>query len=426
MFNFLKKIWKNKELRNNLFIIAGILVVFRILAHIPIPGADLEALRNFFNRNQIFGLLNIFSGGAMSQFSVVTLGVAPYINASIIIQLLTVVVPQLEALQKEGERGQFKINQYTRYLTVPLAFVESYGFIILLSKSSTGQPIISNLSAFFILGAMITMTAGSVFLMWLGEIISEKNIGNGISLIIFTGIIAKIPSVVQQTFAFLDPGKILTVIAFAAAAAVIIFAIVIITEGQRNIPVMYARRVRGTKMYGSSSTYLPLRVTQAGVVPIIFAMSLMLFPGIIAKFLLQAKSSLVVNGARFVETLFNNQVFFSSFYFILVVAFTYFYTSIIFKPDQVAENIQKQGGFIPGLRPGRQTAEYLEKVVLRITLPGAMFLGVIAILPFIMQQLTGVQTLVIGGTGLLIVVSVAIELVKQIEAQLIMKNYENY
>lgn len=426
MFNFLKKIWLNKELRRNLFIIAGILVIFRVFAHIPIPGADPEALRNFFNRNQIFGLLNMFSGGAMSQFSIVTLGVAPYINASIIMQLLTVIVPRLEALQKEGERGQFKINQYTRYLTVPLALIEAYGFIILLSRSSGGEPIITNLNPFFILSAAITMTAGTILLMWFGELISEKGIGNGISLIIFSGIIARVPQVVQETFVLFEPSKIFTVIGFAIAAILIIFGIVIITEGQRNIPVTYAKRVRGTRMYGGVSTHLPLRVTQAGVIPIIFAMSLMLFPGVVAQFFAQAKSVFIANSAKLIEVLFKNQVFFSTFYFLLVVAFTYFYTSIIFKPDQIAENIQKQGGFIPGLRPGRQTAEYLQKVVTRITLAGALFLGIVAILPFIMQEITGIKTLVIGGTGLLIVVSVAIEFMKQIEAQLVMKSYENY
>ena len=426
MIDFLKKIWLNKELRRNLFIVFGILVIFRILAHIPIPGADLEALRNFFDRNQIFGLLNVFSGGAMSQFSIITLGVASYINASIIMQLLTVIVPRLEALQKEGERGQYKINQYTRYLTVPLAFVESYGFIILLSKSSAGTPIITNLSPFFILSACITMTAGTVLLVWLGELISEKGIGNGISLIIFAGIIARAPQAVQEVFVLFEPSKIPLLIGFAAAALAIIFGIVIITEGQRNIPVTYAKRVRGMRMYGGVSTHLPLRVTQAGVIPIIFAMSLMLFPGVIAQFFAGAKTPLIASSAKAIEALFKNQVFFSTFYFFLVLAFTYFYTSIIFKPDQVAENIQKQGGFIPGLRPGRQTAEYLQKIVTRITLAGAIFLGVVAVLPFIMQEVTGNKSLVIGGTGLLIVVSVAIEFMKQIEAQLIMKSYEKY
>jgi len=427
MADFIKKIWRNKELRKNLLIVLGILIVFRIMSHIPIPGANLDALKKFFDSNEVFGLINVFSGGAMSQFSIVTLGVAPYINASIIMQLLTVVMPRLEALQKEGERGQFKINQYTRYLTVPLAIVESYGFILLLSRASGGEPIITSLSPFFLISAVITMTAGTVLLMWLGELISERGVGNGLSLIIFSGIVAQIPQSIQQIYVNYNASQLLTIIGFAFLALAIIMGIVVITEGQRKIPVTYAKRVRGLKMYGGVSTHLPIRVTQAGVIPIIFAMSLMIFPEVIAKFLSNAKTEFIANTAKTVGSLFQTGTwFFSIFYFLLVVAFTYFYTSVIFKPDQVAENIQKQGGFIPGLRPGNQTSDYLRRVVNRITLAGAVFFGVVAVLPFIMQQFTGIKSLVIGGTGLLIVVSVAIEFMKQIEAQLVMKSYENY
>ncbi|OIP23025.1 preprotein translocase subunit SecY [bacterium CG_4_8_14_3_um_filter_33_28] len=427
MADFIKKIWRNKELRKNLLIVLGILIVFRIMSHIPIPGVNLDALKKFFDSNEVFGLINVFSGGAMSQFSIVTLGVAPYINASIIMQLLTVVMPRLEALQKEGERGQFKINQYTRYLTVPLAIVESYGFILLLSRASGGEPIITSLSPFFLISAVITMTAGTVLLMWLGELISERGVGNGLSLIIFSGIVAQIPQSIQQIYVNYNASQLLTIIGFAFLALAIIMGIVVITEGQRKIPVTYAKRVRGLKMYGGVSTHLPIRVTQAGVIPIIFAMSLMIFPEVIAKFLSNAKTEFIANTAKTVGSLFQTGTwFFSFFYFLLVVAFTYFYTSVIFKPDQVAENIQKQGGFIPGLRPGNQTSDYLRRVVNRITLAGAVFFGVVAVLPFIMQQFTGIKSLVIGGTGLLIVVSVAIEFMKQIEAQLVMKSYENY
>ncbi|PIU76765.1 preprotein translocase subunit SecY [bacterium CG06_land_8_20_14_3_00_33_50] len=427
MADFIKKIWRNKELRKNLLIVLGILIVFRIMSHIPIPGVNLDALKKFFDSNEVFGLINVFSGGAMSQFSIVTLGVAPYINASIIMQLLTVVMPRLEALQKEGERGQFKINQYTRYLTVPLAIVESYGFTLLLSRASGGEPIITSLSPFFLISAVITMTAGTVLLMWLGELISERGVGNGLSLIIFSGIVAQIPQSIQQIYVNYNASQLLTIIGFAFLALAIIMGIVVITEGQRKIPVTYAKRVRGLKMYGGVSTHLPIRVTQAGVIPIIFAMSLMIFPEVIAKFLSNAKTEFIANTAKTVGSLFQTGTwFFSIFYFLLVVAFTYFYTSVIFKPDQVAENIQKQGGFIPGLRPGNQTSDYLRRVVNRITLAGAVFFGVVAVLPFIMQQFTGIKSLVIGGTGLLIVVSVAIEFMKQIEAQLVMKSYENY
>lgn len=426
MLNFFRKIWSNKELRKKLFSVIFIIVLFRILAHIPIPGADLNALRNFFEKNQIFGLLNIFSGGAMSQFSIVTLGIAPFINASIIMQLLQVIVPKLEALSKEGERGRFKINQYTRYLTVPLAAVQSYGFIFLLAKSSGTEPIIKDLSPTFILTSVAIMTAGAILLMWMGEIISEKGIGNGISLMIFAGIIASFPQSIQETFILFDPSKIFTLLAFAAAALAVIFGIIIVTEGQRNIPVTYAKRIRGSKMQGGVSTHLPLRVTQAGVIPIIFAMSMMLFPSAVAQFLANSNSQTVAGMARAVDSFFSNQIFFSIFYFLLVVAFTYFYTSIIFKPNDVAENLQKQGGFVPGMRPGRQTAEYLHKIMSRITLAGAVFLGTVAVMPFIAQEITGIGTLVIGGTSLLIVVSVAIEFMKQIEAQLLMKSYEQY
>lgn len=428
MLNFLSKIWNNKELRKNLFILAGIIVIFRILSSIPIPGANIDALKKFFENNQAFGLINIFSGGAMSRFSIATLGVAPFINASIIMQLLTVIVPKIEALQKEGERGQFKINQYTRYLTVPLALIESYGFILLLSSKLTGsEPIITNPSPLFVLQTAIIMTGGTILLMWLGELISEKGVGNGISLMIFAGIISRIPESIQEIIINFSSEKIFTFVGFGIAAIAIIFGIVIVTEGQRNIPVTYAKRVRGNKMYGGVSTHLPLRVTQAGVIPIIFAMSLMLFPSAIAKFFTQAKSVFIANAAKFIENILRTDSLpFTIFYFLLVIAFTYFYTSIIFKPEQVAENIQKQGGFVPGLRPGRQTVEYLQKVVSRITLPGAVFLGTVAILPFIMENITGIKNLVIGGTGLLIIVSVAIEFMQQIEAQLVMKDYENY
>ncbi|NTU69494.1 preprotein translocase subunit SecY [bacterium] len=426
MTNFLLKIWTNKELRKKVLMVFFLLVCFRVLSHIPIPGANLDSLKSFFEKNQVFGLLNIFSGGAMSQFSIVTLGVGPYINASIILNLLTVIVPKLEALQKEGERGQFKINQYTRYLTVPLAVVQSYGFIILLSKASGGAPIITDLTPAFLVTAILIMTAGSMLLMWMGEVISEKGIGNGISLLIFSGIVAQVPSTIQQTLVTFDSTKLFTIIGFVVAGLIAIFAIIIVTEGQRNIPVTYARQTRGSKMYGGVNSHLPIRVTQAGVIPIIFAMSLMLFPSAIAKFFTNASSQAVANTARVIDSLFANQLFFAGFYFLLVIMFTYFYTSIIFKPENIAENLQKQGGFIPGIRPGNQTVEYLKRIVGKITLAGAVFLGIIAVMPYIAKEITGLDSLVIGGTGLLIVVSVAIEFMKQIEAQLVMKSYEKY
>lgn len=325
MADFIKKIWRNKELRKNLLIVLGILIVFRIMSHIPIPGVNLDALKKFFDSNEVFGLINVFSGGAMSQFSIVTLGVAPYINASIIMQLLTVVMPRLEALQKEGERGQFKINQYTRYLTVPLAIVESYGFTLLLSRASGGEPIITSLSPFFLISAVITMTAGTVLLMWLGELISERGVGNGLSLIIFSGIVAQIPQSIQQIYVNYNASQLLTIIGFAFLALAIIMGIVVITEGQRKIPVTYAKRVRGLKMYGGVSTHLPIRVTQAGVIPIIFAMSLMIFPEVIAKFLSNAKTEFIANTAKTVGSLFQTGTWFFSFFLFFISCSIYIF-----------------------------------------------------------------------------------------------------
>ncbi|HNW09273.1 MAG TPA: preprotein translocase subunit SecY [bacterium] len=422
MFKKLSQIWKIKDLRNSILFVMGMLVIFRVIAHIPIPGVAAAGLKQVFSSNQILGLLNIFSGGTMENFSVAMLGIAPYITASIIFQLLAMVVPYLEELSKEGEYGRQKINQWTRLLTIPLAFFQSFAMISLLKRSV--PDLFSDFGAWEMITAMVTITAGTIFLMWLGELISEKHVGNGISLLIFAGIISGLPTAVGSILYTYDQSQIINMLIFAVIAIVTIIGVVVITEGQRNIPVSYARRIRGNKMYGGVDTHLPLRVNQAGVIPIIFAISIILLPSMVAQMLVGVKTAWLAAAAQWIIQLFENQLFYGIIYFVLVVVFTYFYTAIIFHPDQIAENLQKQGGFVPGIRPGRPTAEYLQKVVTRIVFTGALFLGVIAVLPLITAQITDTQNLVVGGTSLLIVVSVVIETVNQINGQLSMRDYE--
>jgi preprotein translocase subunit SecY len=429
----LSQIWKAKDLRNKIIFVALLLVVTRILAHVPIPGLEVANLQALLNSNQLFGLYNIFSGGALSNFSVAMLGVGPFITASIIIQLLTIIIPKLGELQKEGgEAGRAKINQYMRTLTVPLAIIQAYGTIILLSRTS-GSGVNIDFDAFQWFVTLLSVTAGTMLLMWIGEIINEFKIGNGISLIIFAGIVAQLPQQAQQIWVnmttstgSLSTENVIMVAAFLVAAVIIIAGIVMITEAQRNIPVSYAKRVRGNKMYGGVNTHLPLRINQAGVIPIIFAISILLFPGLIANFFAQAKTAEIANAATAINNFFQNQTYYGIMYFILVVAFTYFYTAIVFNPEEIAGNVQKQGGFVPGLRPGSQTAEFLYKVLNRITLAGALFLGFIAVLPYIVQSFTNTQALTFGGTSLLIAVSVVIEVLKQVQSQMVMRDYENF
>ncbi len=424
MWRKISQIWKIKELRNSIIFVLMMLVVFRLAAHIPVPGVDALALKQLFASNQFLGLVNIFSGGGMENFSIVALGVAPYITASIIFQLLAMVIPQLEAIQKDGESGQRRINQYTRLSAIPLAILQAYGMLSILRQ--TGRGIIGDLAPFQTFVIIMSVTVGTIFLMWIGELISERKIGNGISLLIFAGIIASIPSVLFQTISVFDSTQLFNILVFAAIALVTIVGVVILTEGQRNIPVSYAKQIRGNKMYGGANTYLPLRVNMGGVIPIIFAISILLFPPMIAQFFVRAQTVWIVNASQFIIQLFQNQLFHAISYFVLVVGFTYFYTFVIFHPQQIAENLQKQGGFVPGIRPGRSTVEYLNSVVSRIILGGALFLGVIAILPLAVQYITNLQTLVIGGTSLLIVVATVIEIVKQVEAQVTMRDYEGF
>jgi preprotein translocase subunit SecY len=420
----IKQVFKIKELRTAIVFVFLMLIISRIAAHIPIPGVDVAGLKDFFESNQLLGLLNMFSGGGMKNFSIVMLGIGPYITASIIIQLLTMVIPALEALSKEGEAGRRKINAYTKYLAIPLSLVQGYSFITLLQRQSQYQ-MIGHLSITQYIIALVTICAGTMFLVWLGELITQKNIGNGISLLIFAGIVSGWIASLQRAIAVYDASKIFSLIVFLLIALATIVVVVIINEGQRNVPVSYARRVRGNKMYGGVNTHLPLKVNQSGVIPIIFAISLVLFPPMVAKFFASAGNPTIVAIANWIIDLFQNQVFYGFIYFTLVVAFTYFYTAIVFHPDQIAENLQKQGGFIPGIRPGNHTASYLKNIVTRINLAGALFLGAVAVLPVVTQVFTkGIGSMVVGGTSILIVVAVVIETVKQINAQLTMRNYE--
>ena len=420
----LLRFWEYKDLRNKIIVAIALLLLTRVLAHIPLPGVNLALLQTFFQQNQVFGLLNMFSGGTMSNFSIILMGVGPFITSSIIFQLLGMIIPSLEELQKEGEAGRQKINQWTRMATVPLAIIQAFAMLSLLKA----QGIIPTFTPLDLIIMLITVTGGTMLLMWIGEIISEKGIGNGMSLIISLGILSGLPTSIRNTALILQSGdtsKIIGAIFFVLVLLAAVAAVVFIQEGQRNIPVTYARKMR----YGSnatSSSYLPIKVNIAGVIPIIFAMSILIVPGVVAKYLEGAKTEWIVTGAKFVTSMVNNQVIYSIAYFVLVFAFTFFYTNVVFKPKQISENLQKQGGFIPGIRPGNETESYLGNVISRITFSGAVFLAVIAVLPFIVQSVTHVNTLVLGGTGILIVVSVVIETMRQVNSQFLMHSYERY
>ncbi len=424
MWETFQKIWKIKEVRKNILVVIGLMVIFRIVAHIPVPGVDVTALRDFLAGQQMFQLLDVFAGGTVKNFSLVMLGVAPYITSSIIFQLLTMIVPKLEEMSKEGEAGQQKINMYTRWLTVPLAFIQGYAMIKLLSSSSrTILP--SDFSGFDMLIMMLSITAGTMFLVWLGELISERKVGNGISLLIFAGIVSSLPTALGGMIANYNSSSLYTIALFIVLTVLTVVGVVFINEGQRQIPVNYAKQMHGNKSYGGSSTHLPLRVNMAGVIPIIFAISLVMFPPMIAQFFVNAKAIWLKDFAYFIISLFQNQIFYGAIYFLMVFGFTYFYTNVVFHPHKIAENLQKQGGFVPGIRPGKETENYLQKTVNRINLVGASFLGLIAVLPLLLQAIIGSRSLTIGGTSLLIVVAVAIETYKQIDAQVTMHHYDH-
>src|SRR3989339_341805 len=383
------RIFKIKDVRNSIFFVLAMLVVFRITAHIPVPGVDAAALTKIFDGNQLFGLMNIFSGGTLQSFSIVAMGVAPYITSSIIFQLLGI--------------------------------IQAYGLIILLSQKGS---IFHSSGLTTMIFAMISMTAGTIFLMWIGEMISEKNIGNGISILIIAGIISGLPTFLSQSLSVYDKSQLVTMILFALIVLVTIVSVVVMNEAQRNVPVQYTRHVRGSKLSGAVTSHIPLRLNMGGVIPIIFAISIILFPTVLAQFFLNARTEFLREAATWTLQVFQNQLFYGVTYFLMVFFFTYFYTAVIFHPDQVAENIQKQGGFIPGIRPGKNTSDYLSWVTNRLLLLGATFLALIAVLPLIVQHFTGSQNLVIGGTSILIIVAVVIDSVKQIEAQLTMREYD--
>ncbi len=421
MFRKLSYLFTVPDLRAKMLFILGILAVSRIAAAIPVPGVDPLRLKSFLAGNQFFGLLNIFSGGVLENLSIAMLGVGPYITASIIMQLFTMIVPRLkEMYQEEGEAGRERFNQYSRLLTVPLALLQGYGLLTLLIR----QQVIPAMGILGYVSNLAIVAGGTMFLMWLGELINEKGLGNGISLLILAGIVSSLPRSLQQEFFAFTPEALPGYIGFVLVSLVVIAGVVVISEGERAVPVSYAKRIRGMRMYGGTSTHLPLRVNQAGVIPIIFAISIILFPGLIGSFLAGVPNAYIQQIASFLIQLFNNQWVYGMVYFLLVIIFTYFYTAVTFDPQALSENLQKQGGFILGIRPGRPTAEYLARILSRITLAGALFLGAIAVLPLIVQAAFSIRVLTIGGTALLIVVSVIIETIKQVNAQLVMREYE--
>lgn len=433
MFKYLHQIWQSKQLRNKILFTLFILVVFRIAAHITVPGVNLAALENIFQQNDLLGVFSALTGGSMQHFSIVLMGLSPYINASIIIQLMTVVIPKLEALSKEGMDGRRKLNQYTRFLTIPFALLQSYGMIILLNQSSRGAAGVKLISSVtdpsVVLPIMITVTAGTLFLMWLGELITENGIGNGISLMIFSSIVSGMPTVVGRMLGIAEGGdttKLSYFIVFVVLTVIMLMFVVLISEGQRNIPITYATRATGSK---GERAGLPIRVNQAGMVPIIFAVSMMTFPSVMAQFFRASASTKLQHIADFILRWFdanNPSYFYLTIYFLLIVAFSYFYVSVTFNPEDVAENIQKRGGFIPGVRPGSQTAEFLGKVSSHLNLFGGTFIAVLAVVPILFTKYTTLASsdLIISGSGLIIVVGVVLEVIRQIDAQLVMHDYD--
>lgn len=414
----LKRIFRTAEIRNALLFLVFVIVVFRIAAHIPVPGIDASGLSSLLAGNQFLGLLNMFSGGTLMNFSIVALGVSPYITSSIIFQLLGMIFPSMEELQKE-EQGRQKISRWTRVATIPLAFLQGYGLLRVLEAQSQVD---LNLQPWPFMLAMICMAAGTVFLMWLGELATERKMGNGISLLIFAGIMASLPGAIAQVLATYTSEDLLTIVLFVVLAIVTIVGVVVVTEGQRNIPVQYARG--GGAASGKVQSSLPLRLNVGGMIPIIFALSIVVLPPLLAQFFVQARTEMVRNVAQWVIVTFQNNTIYAVVYFVLVIAFTFFYASIVFKPEQIAENLQKQGGFIPGVRPGEQTVKYLQWVMNRSLLSGSVFLATIAVLPNVVQGFTGNQNLAIGGSSIIIVVSVVIDIVKQVQSQLSMRSYD--
>ncbi|OGE24532.1 preprotein translocase subunit SecY [Candidatus Daviesbacteria bacterium RIFCSPHIGHO2_01_FULL_38_8] len=423
MLNTILNAFKIHELRRKILFTILIIIIYRIAAYIPVSGVNLEQLRGILSGNQFLGLIDIFTGGTLANFSVISLGLNPYINASIIIQVLTMAFPKLEELSKEGEQGRAKINQYTRFLTVPLAILQAIAMFVLLRN----QGLIEILAPLQVLTIIISLVGGTLFLMWLGELLTERGIGNGISLLIFVGIVARAPVVLFQTLSVVEREQVVNILIFVALAILITAAIVFVNEAKRQIMVQYARRFVGNREANTSYTYLPLRLNQAGVIPIIFAVSLVLLPSFAGQFLSQLPQNGLQIVGRFLQVNFNaNSLAYNLTFFLLVIGFTYFYTAVIFNPTKIADEMKKSGSFIPGIRPGGATATYLNYILLRITLAGAVFLGLLAVLPSVVSSLTGISTLVLGGTSILIVVSVILETAKQFESKLIEQSYEGF
>ncbi len=431
MLTYLKQIWNSKDLRTKILFTLGIVILYRFLAQITVPGADTHALRAITERNELLQMFSMLTGGSAETFSIVLMGISPYINASIIMQLSTVIFPKLEALSKEGESGRRKINSYTRWLTFPLAFLQSYGMIILLN-SQAPVPIVPNITdPSVVLPIMLTVSAGTIFLVWLGEQITEKGVGNGISVIIFASIISQVPAMVGRGLfmAQTDQSRLIPLLIVIILTVILITIVVLVNEAQRRIPITYAGRGIRSK---SDQAFLPIRINQAGMIPIIFSVALISFPGILGQFLVNATSPWVQNLGNNMAIWFQpNTIPYMAIYFLLVIAFTFFYVSITFKPEQIAENIQKRGGYIPGIRPGTQTSEYIANTSSRLTLFGAFFLASIAILPIVLQLVfmkTGVGSipLLVSGAGIIIIVSVILEIIRQINAQLVMHDYKKF
>ena len=419
-FKKFKMMWQDRNLRKRMIFVIAMLVIIRLLSAIPIPGVDTARLSQFLANNQFLGVLNVFSGGGLATLSIIMLGVGPYITASIIMQLSTIMSPRLKALyQENGDAGRLKFAQYSRMITVPLAAIQAFSLLIILKR----QGIIADLTPFAYAVNLAVVIAGSMFLMWIGELISEFGIGNGVSLIIFAGIVSALPSHVSQAIFAYDASQIPTILAFTIVGLIVIAGVIFVSEAERLIPVTYTRQVRGSRVIGGTNTYIPIRLNQAGVIPIIFALSILLFPQLIANLFINSSHTYLVAIAHVMSAFIANTWLYSLVYFILVVVFTFFYTAITFDPEQMATNLQKSGAFIPGIRPGAPTSAYVSHILTRLTLFGSVFLGLIAVLPLIVRSITGITSLALGGTALLIVVSVVIDFVKRIDAQLTMKEY---
>ncbi len=411
---------RDPYLRTSILFTLGMLIVYRFLASIPISGVNPLVLQQFLEQNQFFSFLNLFSGGGLSQISIIVLGVGPYINAAIIMQLMTTVSPKLKKMfHEEGSIGRRKFNFYARLLTVPISFIQAFGILMLLKK----QGVVQFHDIFSVILTVTTLAAGAILAMWLGELITEFGVGNGVSFLIFAGIVSRLPSAISQLIVAYTSTEILNYILYGLIVLFIIIAVVYVNEAERRVPITYAKHGRGMLTYGSSDTYIPLKINQAGVMPIIFALSILLFPKMIADLLANSSITLVAKISHFIQYLLTDNLWYPILYFVLVFAFTYFYTAITFDPEAISENLAKSGAFIPGIRPGNATEEYLARITMRTTFVGALFLGIIAVLPIIILSTTGNQAVAIGGTSVLIVVSVVLDLIKKLDAQIAMREY---